>query len=328
MFSRLSSPTKLLRKLMHSNTAFLMDARRSLQAPEIQSVAEHSREIARTLSLDSLYSTRNFLAAGSFGEIHRVVRRSDNHHMAMKVLNLKDAHDNEHEMPVIIHNHHSTPVDSVIKVDQVLVERNQMYIITELMKGMDMLDYLLEIGPCSEDLSCRLIRRILKCVSDCHNAGVAHLDIKPDNLMFREEAEDGNLDSVNADGLTLVDFGSARYLSSDEEHLGVNQATGTVGYVAPEVLADRGSIASDMWSVGVVSYMIMTGKMPFPTGQKGVEMTMKGDFKQDSKWHSLSSSAKDFISNLLVVDPFGRMNVNEALEHGLLRDINVSPRVE
>mgnify|MGYP001198773001 FL=1 len=324
MFALLKAPTKLLRKNMRTNTAYNF-ARRSEGVIESEILVDHSREISRTLSLESLYSRRNFLAAGSFGEIHRVVRKADNHHMAMKVLNLKEAHDNEHQMPVIVHNHFSpSKCDTVIKVDQMFVERNQMFIIFDFMKGMDMLDYLLEIGQCTEDLSVRLIRRILKCVSDCHVAGVAHLDIKPDNLMFREEAEDGKLENFNPDGLTLVDFGSARLLSSEEEHLGVDQGTGTVGYVAPEILTDRGSIASDMWSVGVVSYMIMMGKMPFPMGQKGVEMTMKGKFKQDDKWHALSPCAKDFVSNLLVVDPSERLNVNEALEHSFLQDATSS----
>ena len=133
MFAILKAPAKLLRKNMRINTAYNY-ARRSALLTESEKLVDHSREISRTLSLESLYSTRNFLAAGSFGEIHRVVRKADNHHMAMKVLDLKEAHDNEHQMPVIVHNHHTpSNCDTVIKVDQMFVERNQMFIIFDLM---------------------------------------------------------------------------------------------------------------------------------------------------------------------------------------------------
>lgn len=303
-------------------TRNLLNKRRNYQ-PMLSSIVvsdnseffpEKSREICRTLSLESLYSRRNFLASGSFGEVHRVIRRSDGKCMAMKVVDLKEAHHNEHDMPVIIRRHKPS-TDSVITVDQVFVERNQMFIVFDLMKGMDMLDYLLEIGPVSEELSSRLMTRILNCVKDCHDSGVAHLDVKPDNLMFRHEAKDGKIENINPEDLVLVDFGSSRLLGHEEEHLGIVQATGTVGYVAPEILADRGSLASDMWSVGVVAYMTMTGKMPFPMGRKGAESTLKGSFKQEEQWESLSPEAKDFVSNLLLVNPSDRMSVDQALNH-------------
>ena len=205
-------------------TRNLLNKRRNYQ-PMLSSIVvsdnseffpEKSREICRTLSLESLYSRRNFLASGSFGEVHRVIRRSDGKCMAMKVVDLKEAHHNEHDMPVIIRRHKPS-TDSVITVDQVFVERNQMFIVFDLMKGMDMLDYLLEIGPVSEELSSRLMIRILNCVKDCHDSGVAHLDVKPDNLMFRHEAKDGKIENINPEDLVLVELRSGNLLHARAE---------------------------------------------------------------------------------------------------------------
>lgn len=240
------SPTKMKHSFSAVHSPERPDNNKSIKISELDSF-----KISRSFSFESMYSIENFLAQGSFGEVHQVVEREGGRDLAMKSVDLKESHENECETPVIVQR--NRPTDKIIKIEQYFRERGQLIIVLDLMKGCDMLDFMMDVGKFPENFAKKVTKRTLLALKDCHDAGVAHLDVKPDNLMFRNEFEgEISIQSAKPEELVLVDFGSARIMSEEEELLTLDQGTGTVGYVAPEVLKGRASTRSDMWSVGVL----------------------------------------------------------------------------
>lgn len=256
-------------------------------------------------SFHKTYEIMEMIGNGSYGEVFRVVHKEDGRERAVKVINNCDAHENEYAMTHRIHSLFDAP--RVLRFDQVFVGEHNVRLVSDLWKEGDLLDFILEQKKqCSESVAATLTYNVLRCVSKCHAAGVAHLDLKPENLIF---IDDHSFD------LVLVDFGCAREMGSALESIADGQSTGTVGYIAPEVLRSEASTSSDLWSVGVVAYMLLTNKMPFTKGRRGIDDTLVGNFRTDREWEGLSPDAQDFVRRLLRTRPDTRMGIREAMSH-------------
>jgi len=197
------------------------------------------------------------------------------------------------------------------------------YLVTECVGGGDLLDYVLARGSVSEQEATIILRQILKAVRHMHSRNVCHRDLKPENILVAE----GHRMLVK-----LADFGIAAPISPQRLHT----FCGTAHYGAPEVLACRrgrqaGSYgkAADMWSIGVILYVLLCGEPPFdgdeaPEVFKSVE---QGIFDTESEnWVALSVHAKDFICRLLSQAPELRPTVIEALQHPFMKPAPVSSK--
>ena len=143
-----------------------------------------------------------------------------------------------------------------------------------------------------------------------HRRNVVHRDIKPENILFETPDEDSPV--------KIIDFGLARkhYASLGEPPM--TTIVGTPYYIAPEVLRKNYGKACDMWSVGVIAYIILCGYPPFngSSNREVYEAVVKGKYWFPSEdWENISSGAKDFINGLLQRDPRHRMTVDQALRH-------------
>ncbi len=153
-----------------------------------------------------------------------------------------------------------------------------------------------------------MIKQISIALRDCHDAGIAHLDIKPENIVLRKVTR-----NVKSAELVLIDFGHAKEIKSN-----LNGPTGSTMYAAPEILNDRMFYLnkSDAWSLGVVTYVLLEGKHPWDDGEDGGGEHM--DVKRALKNVKWSDGARDFVSGLLEIDVKRRMSVRDALEHDWL----------
>ena len=171
--------------------------------------------------------------------------------------------------------------------------------------------------PFSELEVKRLARSLLEGVTFLHSLGICHHDLQPENLLVVEGSE-----------VIICDFGCAVYLDGGYCCRG---HYGNIQYAAPEVLLGKphGTI-SDMWSIGVILYHCLAGYPPFAqdssSRQQLKEKITKGEFRYSAQecsnistgpnvWDSISRSAKQFVSNLIHVDPQVRLTAHEALEH-------------
>ncbi|XP_062102077.1 CDPK-related kinase 5 [Humulus lupulus] len=192
-------------------------------------------------------------------------------------------------------------------------DHDNVYIVMELCEGGELLDRILSRGgKYTEDDAKKVMTQILNVVAFCHLQGVVHRDLKPENFLFTSKDEDSELKAI--------DFGLSDFVKPDER---LNDIVGSAYYVAPEVLHRAYSTEADVWSVGVIAYILLCGSRPFwARTESGIFRTvLKADpgFDEDP-WPSLSAEGKDFVKRLLIKDPRKRMSAAQALCHPWLKN--------
>ncbi|KAL0715545.1 hypothetical protein Bca4012_064867 [Brassica carinata] len=195
-----------------------------------------------------------------------------------------------------------------------------VYIAMELCEGGELLDRILARGgKYSEDDAKPVIIQILKVVAFCHLQGVVHRDLKPENFLYATKEENSQLKAI--------DFGLSDFVKPDER---LNDIVGSAYYVAPEVLHRSYTTEADVWSIGVIAYILLCGSRPFwARTESGIfRAVLKADPSFDeAPWPFLSSEAKDFVKRLLFKDPRRRMSASQALMHPWIRgydaDMNI-----
>nr|AAN71903.1 calcium/calmodulin protein kinase 1 [Nicotiana tabacum]AAS67891.1 calcium/calmodulin protein kinase [Nicotiana tabacum] len=197
---------------------------------------------------------------------------------------------------------------------------NNVYIVMELCEGGVLLDRILSRGGkyTEEDAKSIVVIQILNVVAFCHLQGVVHRDLKPENFLFTRKEEDAPQ--------KVIDFGLSDFIRPDQR---LNDIVGSAYYVAPEVLHKSYSvpIEADMWSIGVIAYILLSGSRPFWA------RTESGIFRADNNllnnkedhpkwWPSVSAEARDFVKRLNKDHPRKRMTASQALSHPWLRTSN------
>eukprot|EP00316_Scyphosphaera_apsteinii_P011201 CAMPEP_0119343668 /NCGR_PEP_ID=MMETSP1333-20130426/106570_1 /TAXON_ID=418940 /ORGANISM="Scyphosphaera apsteinii, Strain RCC1455" /LENGTH=730 /DNA_ID=CAMNT_0007356073 /DNA_START=45 /DNA_END=2237 /DNA_ORIENTATION=+ len=201
---------------------------------------------------------------------------------------------------------------NIVRVFEYFEERHQMHIIMELCKGGALVSRMKNHRHgYGEQAAATLVQKMLSAVLYCHHKGVVHRDIKLDNFIYENEAEDAEL--------KLIDFGFACEVKPGYEAMW--DQIGTPSYMAPELWADHCKeydSSVDMWAMGVVAYMLLSGKRPFHHTDRKEKARM---IKQDpvrfvgSEWDKISPEAKDFCSRLMNKEPHKRLSASKALEH-------------
>ncbi|MBA0831836.1 hypothetical protein Goarm_016268 [Gossypium armourianum] len=167
-------------------------------------------------------------------------------------------------------------------------------------------------GRYTEDDAKAIVVQILSVVSFCHLQGVVHRDLKPENFLFTSGGEDADM--------KLIDFGLSDFIRPDGR---LNDIVGSAYYVAPEVLHRSYSLEADIWSIGVITYILLCGSRPFwARTESGIfRSVLRSDPNfDDLPWPSVTPEAKDFVKRLLNKDYRKRMTAVQALTHPWLRD--------
>ena len=209
---------------------------------------------------------------------------------------------------------------NIIKLKDVYEDRKYLHLVTELCSGGELFDRIVaktksSEGHFSEHDAAEIVKSILEAIEYCHNVKhICHRDLKPENFLFETHDEH----SV----IKIIDFGLSRYESSDI----MRTKVGTPYYVAPEVLSKAYDKSCDMWSIGVISYILLCGYPPF-YGDNNTEIfksVRAGNFSYPSpEWDDISDKAKDFINSLLRKDPKSRLTSSGALEHPWFGDLGL-----
>lgn len=185
---------------------------------------------------------------------------------------------------------------------------DNVYVVMELCKGGELLDRILSRGgKYSEEDAKAILIQILSVVAYCHLQGVVHRDLKPENFLFMSKDENSPLKAI--------DFGLSDYVKPDER---LNDIVGSAYYVAPEVLRRSYGTEADMWSIGVIAYIILCGSRPFwSRTESGIfRSVLKAEPSfEESPWPSLSPDAVDFVKRLLNKDYRKRLTAAQALCH-------------
>ncbi|KAA8531724.1 hypothetical protein F0562_006559 [Nyssa sinensis] len=194
-------------------------------------------------------------------------------------------------------------------------DHDNVYIVMELCEGGELLDRILSRGgKYTEDDAKSVMIQILNVVAFCHLQGVVHRDLKPENFLFTSKDENSQLKAI--------DFGLSDFVKPDER---LNDIVGSAYYVAPEVLHRSYTTEADVWSIGVIAYILLCGSRPFwARTESGIfRAVLKADPSFDEPpWPSLSTEAKDFVKRLLNKDPRKRMTAAQALSHPWIKNNN------
>lgn len=264
------------------------------------------------------------IGRGKFAVVKKCVDKSTGQQYAAKCIR-KRRHNRDctpdilHEIAVlemgIDHPH-------LIKLHKVYETASEFVLILEYAAGGEIFDHCVGVKDTfSENSSRRLMRQILDAVHFLHTNDIVHLDLKPQNILLSKDGSDP--DSV----IKLVDFGLSKYISAGLE---IREILGTPDYVAPEVLNyEPLSTATDMWSLGVVAYVLLTGVSPFLGDTKQDTLmnvtTAAIDFPEDLFSH-MSPSCQDFIRIMLQRDPIDRCTAHQAINHSWITGI-VAPEL-
>ncbi|KAL9663953.1 hypothetical protein QQ045_019347 [Rhodiola kirilowii] len=185
---------------------------------------------------------------------------------------------------------------------------DNVYIVMELCKGGELLDRILARGgQYSEEDAKQIIVQILNVAAFYHLQGVVHRDLKPENFLFATKEENSTLKAI--------DFGLSDYIKPDER---LNDIVGSAYYVAPEVLHRSYGTEADMWSIGVIAYILLSGSRPFwARTESGIfrAVVKAAPSFDETPWISLSPNAVDFVKRLLHKDFRKRLTAAQALCH-------------
>lgn len=258
--------------------------------------------------LEEKYHLKEMLGTGAFSEVRLAESKEKPGQLfAVKIIDkkaLKGKEDSlENEIMILRKLKHS----NIVQLLETFEDKNKVYLIMELVTGGELFDRIVEKGSYTEKDAAHLIRQVLEAVDYMHQQGVVHRDLKPENLLYYSPDKDSKI--------MISDFG----LSKMEDGGIMATACGTPGYVAPEVLAQKPyGKAIDVWSIGVISYILLCGYPPF-YDENDVNLfaqILKGEFEFDSPyWDEISDSAKDFIKNLICVNVEKRYSCKQALAH-------------
>jgi len=232
--------------------------------------------------------------------------------VAIKILQVKEAHSQklyEHETNLLSKMQHT----NIVKLIEHGADERNYYIVTECLTGGELFDRIVDKkNNITEKVASKLVRSMLDGIAYCHSKNIVHRDLKPENFVFKDKSPDSEM--------VLIDFGCAKIVKDDEEY---KDLVGTPYYLAPESAAGHkytrtGKVlkASDVWSIGVIAYVLLTGRPPF-NGRSNNEI-FSAIIKKKIKFPTgvkLSQSFVDFVKRMLKKSPKQRITIDEALIH-------------
>eukprot|EP00250_Pteridium_aquilinum_P005248 c15373_g1_i1 orf=521-2083(-) len=274
----------------------------------------------RTESFKELYDIGRKLGQGQFGTTYLCVERATGLEFACKsikkskLLSRDDVEDVRREIRIM---HHLSGNPYIVSIRGAFEDPFFVYLVMELCTGGELFDHIIQRGHYSEREAALLIKVIVSVVESCHSHGVMHRDLKPENFLFSNDQQDSPL--------RAIDFGLSVFFKPGEIF---HDVVGSPYYVAPEVLRKSYGPQADVWSAGVILYILLSGVPPFwaETEQGIFDQVLGGalDFHCDP-WPQISASAKNLIKNMLNSDPGKRFTAHEVLCHPWICEDGVAP---
>ncbi|XP_051941490.1 ribosomal protein S6 kinase alpha-5 isoform X2 [Hippocampus zosterae] len=247
------------------------------------------------------------LGEGSFSICRRCTHKKTGQKYAVKIVSKRMEAQTQREIAALkLCDGHP----NIVKMHEIYHDQIHTYLVLELLGGGELLERIRRKRHFSETEASGIMRKLVSAVSHMHDVGVLHRDLKPENLLFTDESESSEI--------KIIDFGFARLKPPDNQLL--KTPCFTLQYAAPEILKYDGYDEScDLWSLGVILYTMLSGRVPFQCQEQSLTHTSaeeimkkikQGDFSFEGEaWRNVSQQAKDLIQELLTVDPSKRIKM-------------------
>ncbi|XP_060783159.1 death-associated protein kinase 3 [Neoarius graeffei] len=274
----------------------------------------------RQEDVEKFYEMGEELGSGQFAIVRKCREKSTGVEYAAKFIKKRrlsssrrgvSREEIEREVNILRGIQHS----NIITLHDIFENKTDVILILELVSGGELFDFLAEKESLSEEEATQFLKQILDGVHYLHSKHIAHFDLKPENIMLLDK-------NVPNPRIKLIDFGIAHQIKEGNEFKNI---FGTPEFVAPEIVNyEPLGLEADMWSIGVITYILLSGASPFlgETKQETLTNISAVNYDFDEEYFSNTSElAKDFIRRLLVKDPKKRMTIQDSLEHPWIKVI-------
>ncbi|WOH06493.1 hypothetical protein DCAR_0625921 [Daucus carota subsp. sativus] len=272
--------------------------------------------------IEETYELGNELGRGEFGVTYVCTEKSTGDVYACKSISKKklrtrvDIEDVRREVEIMKHLPKHT---NIVTLKDTYEDDKAVHLVMELCEGGELFDRIVARGHYTERAAAGVTRTIIEIILMCHKHGVMHRDLKPENFLFANKKETA--------ALKTIDFGLSVFFKPGETF---NEIVGSPYYMAPEVLKRNYGPEIDVWSAGVILYILLCGVPPFwaETEQGVAQAIIRSvvDFKRDP-WPKVSDSAKDLVRRMLNPDPKKRLTAQEVLDHPWIQNAKKAPNV-
>uniref|UniRef100_A0A5B6ZB72 non-specific serine/threonine protein kinase n=1 Tax=Davidia involucrata TaxID=16924 RepID=A0A5B6ZB72_DAVIN len=324
---------------IHGNASFLKGSRRRRPNPVSPSENSSRRSkttrtpsrISRPISIlrnpsgDDIFRRYRFgkeLGRGEFGITYQCHDNETGETLACKRISksrLKkeiDVEDVRREVEIM---RHLPPHPNIVRYKEVYEDKDAVYLVMELCKGGELFDRIVARGHYTERAAAIVTKTILEVVQVCHEHGVIHRDLKPENFLYANISENAPLKAI--------DFGLSIFFEPGQRF---SEIVGSPYYMAPEVLRRNYGPEVDIWSAGVILYILLCGVPPFwAETEEGIAHAIvrcEINFDKDP-WPKVSEDAKELVRGMLEPNPYSRMTVEEVLENRWIQNADNAPNV-
>ncbi|KAL4463768.1 hypothetical protein ABPG72_022822 [Tetrahymena utriculariae] len=273
------------------------------------------------------FDTRKILGSGTYGNVYKAKKKDSKIIRAVKQIpksKVKNAERFKREIEIMRTLDHP----NIIKLYETFEDDRNIYLVMEVCEGGELFDRIIEKGRFTEIEARSIFSQIMQAINYCHSNGIAHRDLKPENFLFLTKHDDSPI--------KVIDFGLSKNFDNKQA---MKTKAGTPYYISPEVLEGNYDESCDIWSSGVILYILLSGVPPF-FGDDDSEIlasVKKGYYTFDSKisfkkqnlinfillkvpeFEGISNSAKDLIQNM-VTKPEKRFKADQVLSHPWMKE--------
>ena len=282
---------------------------------EIDNWLKHLKKAIDITPLNENFDLKENLGRGQFGLVKIGIHKLTGRKVAIKIINKKEMTIKQLELV-------KTEIDilkicqhpNIIRLYDVIENQEKIYIVTEFCSGKDLFSYIEKRGyKLPEKRTAEIIHKLATAVFYIHSFGIVHRDLKPENILMTDNSDEADI--------RLLDFGLSKIIGPNEK---CSEPYGTLSYVAPEVLLDVPYTQKvDIWSIGVITYLLLSGCLPFDDRYSEREIARKTIEEPvpfyPFIWNKLSKEAMKFVQDLLQKKADKRLSIKELLKHEWLK---------
>ncbi|GAA0157934.1 non-receptor serine/threonine protein kinase [Lithospermum erythrorhizon] len=280
------------------------------------------KEFVQKGNISEKYVLGRELGRGEFGITYLCTDQETGEALACKSISKKklrttvDVEDVRREVAIMS----SLPEHpNIVKLRATYEDNEAVHLVMELCEGGELFDRIVARGHYSERAAAEMVKTVAEVVKMCHDNGVMHRDLKPENFLFENKKENSPLKAI--------DFGLSVFFNNGEKF---TEIVGSPYYMAPEILKRNYGPEVDIWSAGVILYILLSGVPPFwAETEQGVALAiLRGniDFKREP-WPKISDSAKRLVRQMLEPDPKKRLTAQQVLDHPWIQNAKKASNV-
>ena len=319
--------TKLLRNKKNNNEQIKkeeLDQQQNNNNNENKLKIKSKRSIEENISINSNvfisqvkndpyqdYIKIKFLGEGSFAKVCKVKHRITHDIRAMKIIKKSQSSSEVDDMEILNEINILKKMDhpNILKIFEFYVSKDSYFLVTELCSGGELFQEIIENGAFSEEKASYIMYQIFSAINYCHNMKIIHRDLKPENILIEKREPNGYL------RVKICDFGTSKIY---EKGSVMKKIVGSSYYIAPEVLQKKYNEKCDLWSCGVILYILLSARPPFEGDNDNdiIKKVKVGKYNLEQKpFNSLSNECLDLIKKLLEMDIDKRIDAETALNH-------------